>query len=94
MLSSRLSSRATGLLIITLVVVSALSINLYTISNRHRELNIAYRLLQENLNQTQLELNNVSDRLVEAYERIDEQSEQNGKDEKETHTVMHFFIHS
>jgi hypothetical protein len=65
-----------GLLIITIVAVSALSVNLYTISNRHRELNIAYRLLQENLNQTQLELNNVSDRLVEAYERIDEQSEE------------------
>lgn len=35
-----------------------------------------YKMLQENLNQAQLELNNASDRLVEAYERIEEQNEE------------------
>ena len=35
-----------------------------------------YRTLQENLNQTTLELNNASDRLVEAYEIIEEQNEE------------------
>lgn len=53
---SRLSSRATCFLIITLVVVSALSINLYTISNRHRELNIAYEALLDELEATISEL--------------------------------------
>lgn len=38
------------------------------------ENNRSHRLLQEILNQTQLELNNASDLLVEAYERIEEQS--------------------
>jgi hypothetical protein len=45
------------------------------LSRELTEINRSYRLLQENLNQTQLELNNASDRLVEAYERIEEQSE-------------------
>ncbi len=35
-----------------------------------------YRTLQENLNQTTLDLDNASDRLVEAYEIIEEQSEE------------------
>ena len=56
MLLSRLSSRATGLLIITFVVVSALSINQYTISNKHRELNIAYEALLDELEATASEL--------------------------------------
>jgi len=63
MLSSRLSSRATGLIIITLVVVSALSINLYTISNKHRELNIAYEELLDELEATVSEL--------EAYQELE-----------------------
>lgn len=78
----------TGLLIITLVAVSALSVNLYTISNRHRELNIAYRLQQENLNQTQLELNGASDRLAEAYEIIDEQSEERAEN---IQAILHYY---
>jgi len=52
----RLSSRATGLLIIALVVVSALSINLYNVSNKHRELNIAYEALLDELEATASEL--------------------------------------
>lgn len=60
---SRLSSRATGLIIITLVVLSALSINLYTISNKHRELNIAYEELLDELEATVSEL--------EAYQELE-----------------------
>lgn len=45
-----------GLLIITIVAVSALSVNLYTLSNRHRELNIAYELSLDELEATVSEL--------------------------------------
>ncbi len=45
-----------GLLIITLVAVSALSINMYNLSNRHRDLNIAYDLLFDDLEATVSEL--------------------------------------
>jgi len=43
--SPRYPKAITGLLIISLVAVSALSINLYTLSKRHRELNDAYNEL-------------------------------------------------
>jgi len=46
----------TVLLIITLVAVSVLSINYYTLSNKHRELNIAYEILSDELDATVSEL--------------------------------------
>ena len=46
----------TGLLIITLVAVSVLSVNLYALSNKHRELNIAHDRLLDELEATVSEL--------------------------------------
>ena len=47
-----------------------------------------YRTLQENLNQTTLELNNASDRLAEAYEIIEEQNEERAET---IQAILHYY---
>ena len=59
-----------------------------TLSGELTEISRSYRLLQENLNQTTLDLNNMSDRLAEAYEIIEEQSEERAET---IQAVLHYY---
>ncbi len=59
-----------------------------TLSGELTEISRSYRLLQENLNQTTLDLNNMSDRLAEAYEIIDEQSEERAET---IQAILHYY---
>ncbi len=76
-----ISHKFTAYILIVITVLSSLcAVYIFgeyrTLSRELTEINRSYRLLQENLNQTTLELNNASDRLAEAYEIIEEQSEE------------------